>query len=504
MICELVALIRIAAFAGGTCEVPFRIARGCLEARATVGAHTGWFMLDSGADMSFLRPEIARAAGVADETTSTWFGRPSTTSGIVATVRLGGARLSNIRVCEFLPPGLQGMITGGDVQCDGIIGYNALRMVSLAVDFEQVRCWVSGPTEGDEAARVVFGGEPIRKIPLTVSEGIGPIAQVEAPGGQVPALADLGCTLGCLPKAVSEQMRGQAIRGPSRSVNLFDETGTAGTVIPDYIGLGGARILSPTFVEPPPRYGSVCLGWSLFAPFGRALFDFDGGLIAVPNLSTVSGALQPLAGLFGAVAIGGQRGYLGVQTASSVRRVPIASIRSINGVPAGSLFSVQGSDRGVRGAAVAALISTSGDPVQLDWRDSRGRHTLSSNGRPWFGPAVSANSGTEGAPRFEQGPGYYLVSLKNPGETTFLAPSSTAFVLSQASGYRIVQVGGLPSPTLRAVPNEPRLLRFEVPPVGQPSGLVILAVAGQVLAVPRGTTIINPNGTVTKIPPRGP
>ena len=68
----------------------------------------------------------------------------------------------------------------------------------------------------------------------------------------------------------------------------------------------------------------------------------------------------------------------------------------------------------------------------------------------------------------------------------------------------IVQVGGLPSPTLRAVPNEPRLLRFEVPPVGQPSGLVILAVAGQVLAVPRGTTIINPNGTVTKIPPRGP
>jgi hypothetical protein len=136
----------------------------------TVNGHRRWFWVDTGASLTLLASDVAKATGVAPLGAATTRAGTATTRmvgarpTVIHDLALGGIRFRNhpamILRAEDMRARLFGIFTL--LKIDGILGWNALSQLDLEIDYSQPRVVLRRPVHNGTASRNLFWlGEPL-------------------------------------------------------------------------------------------------------------------------------------------------------------------------------------------------------------------------------------------------------------------------------------------------------------------------------------------------------
>jgi predicted aspartyl protease len=241
-----------------TTEVKFRLAGGAqpliLVPASVNGSEPQEFILDTGAGVSLLTPELAERAGVAATEAKEGMGaggKVTISLGIARLLALGESQVENIQVAVTDELRRIGAVIGAQVE--GNIGYNFLKNFSLTIDYQKKILRLPQAEQGANktnsvAARaemkfkLAHPAKPLVILPVSVNHQGPYIFAVDTGASTTVVSHELAEMLGIertsIPELTGAGGTRQASTGVVESLTVGDiEARNLAVVVADFLGL---------------------------------------------------------------------------------------------------------------------------------------------------------------------------------------------------------------------------------------------------------------------------
>jgi hypothetical protein len=436
-------------------EVPFRMSRGYFYIQLYVGSKPRWFSVDSGCWTSLVDPDFARqVAGVQEKRAD--FDTLGNTAAMFPRLQVGNAVLADVTMCECRLRLTREMIAGTSDRVVGVLGYSALRLLSIGIDFKKHQAWVWPANTSLEARNRLFGpsgGQYLSGLKSSQTSGWATCALRFGDDSKQVGV-DLGSFVSSFPRKWVHNEANHILLKPEEQFALDGVLGKESVriAIADRFDIGPGR-----WNEVPIAFGAdtgdvSVLGWTVFAPLGRVLFDFADGAIYCSPIEKQIGLFDTVLGALG-TSIEGQNLLINDHTL-----LPINSIRSIFDLPVSGTAGFSAMESRVPLSMCPSLftylMTYHGITVNTASGQKLLEHEIIPDWAPNEKPRLSLNSGKASPIKV---PGYYLFWN---GHTTCL-PAGDLFVPSSMA--RVIAAGGVPdAPKARL---QSGYFRFRIPKV---------------------------------------
>lgn len=427
-------------------EVPFRIWERSLFVQVRLSGKPYWFMLDSGAYISWIDPKVARTIPNLKETKSEE--AIGNNLAHVPSLEFGDAKLRYQVFVESRPQAIKKLSVRTPEPIVGGIGYNVLRMMKIGIDFHNQRLWAWSPISPVSSRDAFFGSEhPCYLLADIRSDtDLSPQVSFTIGGQTIEAMIDTGAHGLSVTHAQSKKIRSR--KGPMQAMQRIQFVKRYRSGVATYASLGGVRWEYPEFMiwdraEAVP----ALLGWTMFSPLGKVLFDFDGGKVYASHTGEIS-LFDSVLDLYG-VYIDGPSMVL------PDKRIALRDFKGIYPLPMNGPGDIHQRLTLSQAAQVRSslllqtpLVYAKGSGVGFSMLDQSRE----------LGPVAKGLGNLDAEEVPFEAPGYYIMYK---GKTRLL-PAGVLW--SPSSAYRVFAVGNLPP--LQKLNKVGEYQRWRVPAVG--------------------------------------
>ncbi|HVT12901.1 MAG TPA: retropepsin-like aspartic protease [Fimbriimonadaceae bacterium] len=435
-------------------EAPFRISDSGLCVRLGLNGAKRWFVIDSGAEGGTIDPAAVSGIPGAQKVANDVAPAAGQFFVKVPTLEIGGARLKNVYFGAGKWGGIGELVAGTKERIAGVLGFNALRMISLGIDFRQCRLWAW--PEGHEADKrqTLFGSTaPKLLCRVRVNAHSLPVADCDFAGLRQETLVDLGTYTAFLPADTLKSLKSHVAIGPTWEIgrptgNILHPAGFV-----DEVRFGGIRCDSVlAYFGTKDDDVPAGLGWLFFAPLGRVLFDFDQGVVYCRDPGRPLGILDALKSLY-PLSFDSRQVVIAGKT-----RISLAEVRSFMGIRFPRPADYSNPELWIADRRIAAALSSilDGTPQTIVYREKGRRKEIAVN--PIQASKRAVPGATPEAVGFET-PGYYLVWNRHTN------PVPPGEIWIPKNGAQVVAAGGLPLLPVAVAQGD--YLRIKVPAIGE-------------------------------------
>ena len=256
------------------------------------------------------------------------------------TLTIGSASIRGTTALESNYSAVGEAVEGTSARVAGVLGYNALKLLSLGVDFDHRRAWVWGANQQGQARSGMFGlanpGRFLTSLSVSPTNKV-PMCGIVFGGVRRQACLDLGSYLSFIAPAWARAASSHLSLGPMYSFGGIRGEDNRRLALLDSYRVGNATWEElPAGVSDPKERASSLVGWTTLASLGRVLLDFPSGGVWCRETGSRHRFVDVMLEAYGARIDGDEL------IANGTVHIPLASIRSIFGI---SVSDRQGLDQ---------------------------------------------------------------------------------------------------------------------------------------------------------------
>jgi hypothetical protein len=232
-------------------------------------------------------------------------------------LEIGGAGLKSVKFTDNVPSNFAVIKASSGIPIIGILGYNALRMLAVGIDFKAQKAFFWGTKQGDIGKASFFGSTAnLDRVPI-LSQDLWPRIPIKFNDRSYYAVLDTGSPIPLIPESTQTWVGNDFSAGKGFPAYMTFATVPSQHLLVREMTVGTNRLDCVPLMETKASGLPLIAGLSVFAAFHKVFFDFDGGYVNFPTSD------PKLVGVNGLECLAGRPEYgePGSQTSADIKTI---------------------------------------------------------------------------------------------------------------------------------------------------------------------------------------